>query len=321
MKLVILEADCLGKDVSFDILYEAGEVVSYGTTDYEQIGQRLKDADIALINRCRMEEETLKDVKNLKLVCIMGTGTDMIDVEYMKKRGIYVSNVRGYSTYSVTQHTFAMLFYVLEHLRYFDAYVKEGNYVIGKKQVYTSKEFTQIAGKTFGICGLGAIGKQVAAVAEAFGAKVIYYSTSGKNSNTQYEQVSFDELLRRSDIVSIHAPLTMESKGLFDYDAFKKMKSTAILVNVGRGAIIVEEDLVRALNEGQIQAAALDVLVKEPMPKNHPFLGIQDSSKLFITPHIAWASREARQLVIDEMALNIQTLQQGSVRNLIWDKK
>lgn len=320
MKIVILEADCLGKDVSFASIQQAGDVISYGVTAYEEIGERLKDAEIALINRCRMEEATLKEAKNLKLVCIMGTGTDMIDVEYMKQRGIYVSNVRGYSTYSVAQHTFAMLFYVLEHLRYFDDYVKQGNYVIGKEQVYTQKEFTQIAGKTFGICGLGAIGNQVAVIAKAFGANVIYYSTSGKNRSSDYEEVGFEELLQRSDILSIHAPLTEESRGLFDYQAFEKMKKTALLVNVGRGAILVEEDLVRALNENQIAAAALDVLVREPMPADHPFLSIQDSSKLFITPHVAWASREARQLVIEEMAQNIKAVADGGVRNLIWKK-
>lgn len=319
MKLVILEADCLGKDVSFDIFKQIGEVISYGVTSYEEIGQRLKDADICLINRCRMEEATLKDAKNLKQICIMGTGTDMIDMDYVRKRGILTSNVRGYSTYSVAQHTFAMLFYVLEHLRYFDEYCKTGNYVYGKNQNYMQKEFTQIAGKTFGICGLGAIGRKVATIAEAFGAKVIYYSTSGRNKVDDFEQVSFEDLLTRSDILSIHAPLTEESRGLFDYAAFQKMKKTAILLNVGRGAILCEEDLYRALEEDLIQAAALDVLIHEPMRKDNVLLKIQDSSKLFITPHIAWASREARQLVIDEMYLNIKAMLAGSSRNLIWE--
>lgn len=319
MKIVILEKDCLGIDVDFSRLYELGEVVSYGATPYELIGERLIDADIALINRCRMEEETLKDVENLKLVCIMGTGTDMIDTEYMKSRNILVSNVRGYSTYSVAQHTFAILFYVLEHLRFFDEYVKEEKYVEGKKQDYTaSRQFTQIAGKTFGICGLGAIGKQVAAVATAFGAKVIYYSTSGANTDSTYPQVSFEELLTSSDIISIHAPLTEKSRGLFDEEAFARMKDTAILVNTGRGAIVKEEALAKALLEGQIEAAAIDVLVKEPMEETSPLLKIKDSDRLFITPHIAWAAREARQLVIDEMYENMKGFFDGKSRNVIW---
>lgn len=319
MKIVILEKDCLGIDVDFSKLYEFGEVVSYGETPYELIGERLQDADIALINRCRMEEETLKEVENLKLVCIMGTGTDMIDTEYMKLRNILVSNVRGYSTYSVAQHTFAILFYVLEHLRYFDDYVKEEKYVAGKKQDYTaSRQFTQIAGKTFGICGLGAIGKQVAQVATAFGANVIYYSTSGANMDATYPQVSFEELLTRSDIISIHAPLTKQSRGLFGEEAFAKMKKSAIIVNTGRGAIINEEALAKALLEGQIQAAAIDVMIKEPMEKENPLLKIKDSDRLFITPHIAWAAREARQLVIEEMYENMKAFLEGKGRNVIW---
>ena len=320
MKIVILEADCLGTDVSFDILHKAGTVVSYGVTKHEEIAERIEDADIVLTNRCRMEEVTVKNTKNLKLVCIMGTGTDMIDQDYMKRRGIIVSNVRGYSTFSVAQHTFALLFYVLEHMRYYDEYVKDENYVYGKSQYYMEKEFTQIAGKTFGICGLGAIGKQVAKIASAFGARVIYYSTSGRNSDSEYKRVSFEELLQESDILSIHAPLTEASRGLFTYEAFKRMKKTAILVNVGSGAIINEEDLARALNEDLIQAAALDVAIKEPFVEGNPLLAIKDSSKLVITPHVAWAAREARQLVIDEMYENMKAMIDGGARNVIWEE-
>ncbi|MDO5291682.1 MAG: NAD(P)-dependent oxidoreductase [bacterium] len=320
MKIVNLEKDCLGIDVDFTALEQLGEVTSYGATKYEDISERLKDAEIALINRCRMEEATLKNCKNLKLVCIMGTGVDMVDQEYMKSRNILVANVRNYSTYSVTQHTFAILFYVLEHLRFFDDYVKQENYVQGRLQDYqASRQFTQLAGKTYGICGLGAIGRQVAAVATAFGAHVIYYSTSGKNNCSEYEQVSFEQLLTRSDIVSIHAPLTERSRGIFDEEAFKTMKATAILVNTGRGAIVNEEALAKALETKQIRGAAIDVLCDEPMKADSPLLKIKDSDRLVITPHIAWAAREARQLVIDEMGENIIAFQAGGARNIIWE--
>ena len=321
MKIVVLEKTVLGEDVSLEGLEQLGEVTFYGNTKYDQIGPRLKEADIAVINRSPMEEGTLKDVTNLKLVCVTGTGVNPIDQEYMKKRGIPVTNVRDYSTYSVCQHTFAMLFYVMEHLRYFDEYVKEGNYVEHKKQTYMSKKFSQLAGMTYGICGLGAIGKQVAKVAEAFGAKIIYYSTSGNNSCPDYERVSFDELLKRSDVISIHAPLTKQSKGLFNKEAFEKMKESAIIINAGRGAIIEEEALCYALKENKIAAAALDVLEKEPMPVDHPLLSLQDSNCLFITPHIAWASKEARQTVVDEVCMTIESFYQGKIRNLIWEQK
>ncbi len=319
MKIVVLERTVLGDDISCDRLEQLGEVIYYENTKYDDIGERLQEADIALINRCPMEEATLKHVKKLKLVCVTATGVNPIDQDYMKKRGIPVTNVRNYSTYSVCQHTFAMLFYVLEHLRYFDDYVKQGQYIKHKKQTYMSHKFTQLAGKTFGICGLGAIGKQVAKVAEAFGAKVIYYSTSGRNSCLDYKRVSFDELLKQSDIISIHAPLTEKSKGLFNKEAFEKMKNTAIILNTGRGAIIEDIDLCNALQEQRIAAAALDVLAEEPMPAGHPFLSIQDSSRLFITPHIAWSSKEARQMVIDEVCTTIEAFMEGNIRNLIWE--
>ncbi len=319
MKIVVLEKTVLGDDVSFDKLQQLGEVTFYDNTKYDQIEERLKDADIALTNRSPLEEGTLKGVNNLKLVCVTATGVNPVDQEYMKKRGIPVTNVREYSTYSVCQHTFAMLFYVMEHLRYFDEYVKEGNYVQHKKQTYMSHKFSQLQGKTYGICGLGAIGKQVAKVAEAFGAKVIYYSTSGNNSCPDYERVSFEELLRRSDVISIHAPLTEQSKGLFNKEAFQKMKESAILVNAGRGAIIEEEALIQALQENEIGAAALDVVIQEPMPADHPFLAFKDSNRLFITPHIAWASKEARQTVVDEVCMTIEAFKEGKIRNLIWE--
>lgn len=319
MKIVVLEKKVLGDDVLFDRLEQLGEVVYYNNTKYEEIGPRLKDAEVVLINRSPMEEGTLKEVHNLKLVCVTATGVNPVDQEYMKSRGIPVTNVRDYSTYSVCQHTFAMLFYVMEHLPFFDDYVKSGQYVQHQRQTYMSHKFSQLAGKTYGICGLGAIGKQVAKVAEAFGAKVIYYSTSGKNSCPDYERVSFEEFLKRSDIISIHAPLTEQSMGLFDKEAFQKMKSSAILVNAGRGAIVEEEALYTALQEKQIAAAALDVLCQEPMPVDHPFLSIQDSSRLFITPHIAWASIEARQMVLDEVCKTIEAYKKGTIRNLIWE--
>lgn len=317
MKIVLLEKECLGDDVCFEQLNQYGEVISYPVTSYERIGERLKEADIAIINRCRMEKETIEQCKQLKLICITGTGTDMVDLPYVKSRGIVTSNVRGYSTQSVAQHTFAMLFYLLEHLRFYDDFVKEGKYVWEVKQEYSTNRFWEIAGKTWGICGLGAIGKEVAKIATTFGCRVIYYSTSGKNTCTEYTQVDFDTLLKQSDVLSVHAPLTKESKGLFDQKAFATMKSSSIFLNVGRGAIIEEDALIQALNTGSVAAAGLDVLIQEPMPKDSPFLSIQDSSKLLITPHIAWSSKEARQKVIDEMCLNIEAFLAGSSRNPI----
>ena len=214
-------------------------------------------------------------------------------------------NVAGYSTESVAQHTFALLLYVWEHLRYYDEYVKSGSYADDKLFTHFAQNFRELAGKTWGIIGLGTIGRRVAQIAEAFGCRVQYYSTSGRNHTDDYKEVDFGEHLATSDIVSIHAPLNDHTEGLMDAAAFKQMKKTAVLINVGRGPIIVEKDLAEALRDGEIAGAGLDVLSVEPMSKESPFCGLKDS-RLFITPHIAWASVEARTRLMDIIADQIR---------------
>ena len=194
----------------------------------------------------------------------------------------------------MAQQTFALLFYLLEKLRYYDDYVKSEKYIGDVTFTHFANVFHEISGMTWGIVGLGNIGRRVADIAKCFGCKVIYYSTSGKNNNAEYERVSFEELLKESDIVSVHAPLDENTRNLFDKNAFNQMKKTAIFLNVGRGPIVVEKDLVDALKEEKIAAAGLDVLSVEPMSEQNPLREIKDSNKLIITPHIAWASVEAR---------------------------
>ena len=275
--------------------YDAlGEVVKYGFSSPEEIPERVKDADVIVLNKPQINEAAIGDASNLKLVCVTGTGTNNLDKEFLKKRGIAWRNVAGYSTESVAQHTFAMLFYLLEKLAFYDNYVKSEEYVNDTLFKHFSNQWNQLSGKTWGIIGLGNIGRRVADIAKAFGANVIYYSTSGNNNQESYTRVDLDTLLRESDIVSVHAPLNDNTEGLMDKEAFSKMKPNAIFLNVGRGAIVVEQDLADALNEGKIAAAGLDVLCKEPMSEDNPLRQIKDSSKLIITPHIAWASVEAR---------------------------
>ena len=233
------------------------------------------------------------------------TGTNNLDKEYLAKRGIAWRNVAGYSTESVAQHTFAMLFYLLEKLRYYDDYVKTEKYVEDVSFTHFAKAFHELTGMTWGIVGLGNIGRRVADIAKMFGCRVIYYSTSGKNIQPGYDRVSFEELLTQSDIVSVHAPLDENTQGLMNQAAFTKMKKTAIFLNLGRGPIVVEQDLADALNEGEIAAAGLDVLSVEPMQAQNPLRSIKDSEKLLITPHIAWASVEARnrlmQIIVEQI--------------------
>lgn len=254
----------------------------------------MKDADVIILNKAMINQSTIHTAKHLKLVCVTATGTDNLDKEYLGKNNIAWRNVAGYSTNSVAQHTFAMLFYLLEKLNYYDHYVKDERYVNDKIFTHFEEKFSEIEGKTWGIIGLGNIGRRVAQIAACFGAKVIYYSPSGSPAQEGYTQVDFDTLLSQSDILSIHAPLTEHTRDLMNETAFSKMKSSAIFLNLGRGAIVVEEDLAYALENHLIAAAGLDVLRNEPMLATNPLLKIKDSRKLFITPHIAWASVEAR---------------------------
>ena len=299
MKIVFLDAKSVGEDIDLSKYNELGEFVTYDFSTQEQIPERIADADVLITNKCLINEQSIGSAHNLKLVCVTATGTNNLDKDYLAKRNIAWRNVAGYSTESVAQHTFAMLFYLLEKLSYYDAYVKDGKYANDTSFTHFAERFHEINGKTWGIIGLGAIGRRVADIAKMFGANVIYYSTTGKNNQDGYTRVDFDTLLQTSDIVSVHAPLTPETENLMNADAFNKMKSTAIFLNVGRGAVVVEQDLADALRNKTIAAAGLDVLCEEPMNPNSPFLPIKDSKRLLITPHIAWASVEARNNLMD----------------------
>lgn len=294
MKIVFLDVKTIGEDIDLSGYDALGEVVKYDFSSPEQIPERVKDADVIVLNKAPINENTIGTAKNLKLVCVTATGTNNLNKEYLAKQRIEWRNVAGYSTESVAQHTFALLFYLVEKLSYYDAYVKEERYVNDTIFTHFAEHFHQICGKTWGIIGLGNIGRRVADIAKAFGANVIYYSTTGQNNQKEYTRVDFETLLSTSDIVSVHAPLTETTEGLMNKDAFAKMKPSAIFLNLGRGAIVVEQDLADALNNGQIAAAGLDVLAVEPMSPDNPLITIKDSRRLFITPHIAWASVEAR---------------------------
>ena len=305
MKLVFLDTKTIGEDIDLSAYDALGEVVKYGFSTLEEIPERVKDADVLIVNKIAINEQTIGTAKNLKLVCVTATGTNNLDKEYLKKRGIAWRNVAGYSTESVTQHTFALLFYLLEKIRYYDDYVKDEKYINDTVFTHFAEHFNEVNGKTWGIIGLGTIGRRVADIAKAFGAHVIYYSASGSPAQEGYEQVDFETLLATSDIVSVHAPLNEYTKDLMDREAFAKMKKTAIFLNLGRGPIVVEQDLYEALETGEIAAAGLDVLCEEPMRETNPLAKIKDSKKLIITPHIAWASVEARnrlmQIIVEQI--------------------
>lgn len=312
MNIVFLDADTIGRDIDLTVFEELGNVTVHGFSTQEEMRERIADADVVILNKMQANAYTLEKASHLKLICVTATGTNNLDKEYLAQNGIEWRNVAGYSTECVTQHTFAMLFYLLEKLPYYDNYVKSEAYVGNTTFTHFSNVFHEICGMTWGIIGLGAIGKRVAQIASLFGCHVIYYSTSGKNNQPDYERVSFEELLSRSDIISVHAPLNAQTEGLMDRNAFQKMKKSAIFLNLGRGPIVVEQDLADALNAGELAAAGLDVLSIEPMHTDNPLKSIKDSGRLLITPHIAWAGVETRKRLMDIIWHQIEAFCNGA---------
>lgn len=317
MKIVMLETESLGFDIDLSMFHEIGDVVTYDRTTALEAGDRVKDADIIVVNKVPMNEMTLGTAGNLKMIALTATGTNNVDFSYTNARGITVANVKGYSTYSVVQHTFALLFYVYEKLAYYDEYVKSEAYAKSPIFSYFDKTFHELHNKTWGIIGLGEIGRGVAKTAETFGCQIIYYSTSGKNSTPDYKRVTLEELLKTSDIISIHAPLNADTDCLIGENELGQMKKSAVLINVGRGRIIDEKALYDALMQNKIAGAGLDVLSEEPISLDNPLIHIKDSSKLIITPHIAWATVEARTRCVFEVYENIKAYMDGKERNIV----
>lgn len=317
MKIVVLERNSVGTDISIEGITSLGEAVVYPNTVADEVVERIHDAEIIVANKVPLNESTLKDAPNVKLICEFATGFDNVDIAYCRSRGIKVANIVGYSTDSVAQHTFALCLYVLEKLKRYDDYVKSGTYAAQSRFSNFGLPFFELAGKTWGIVGMGNIGRKVAQIAAAFGCRVIFYSVTGKSSCIDYERVDFDTLLAESDVLSLHCPLSDLTRHLINKEALKKMKSSAVLVNVARGPVVCDEDLYEALVEGEIAGAGLDVTSTEPMKESNPLSRIQDSSRLIITPHMAWASVEARIRCVNETAENIKAFLSGENRNIV----
>ena len=306
MKIVILDALTFGDtDLGgFDLF---GDVKIYQTTSKEQTKERVTDADVIVTNKVVIDGKLMSECKNLKLICVAATGMNNIDLESAKKMGIEVKNVAGYSTASVIQHTFSMLFYLVGHSRYYDETIKSKAYSRGEIFTDVSKPFFEIKGKRWGIIGLGEIGRGVADIAKAFGAEVVYYSTSQKNNNPLYKQESLEDILKTCDIISIHAPLNEQTDNLIDYEQLLMCKNGAVVLNLGRGGIINEDAVAKIVDEKDI-SFGLDVFVKEPLAENSPLLKVKNADRLYLTPHIAWTSIEARERLIKSIIENISSL-------------
>ncbi|QEZ89801.1 D-2-hydroxyacid dehydrogenase [Aliarcobacter cibarius] len=304
MKIVILDRKTLGYDVSVDIFSKFGEVISYDTTKVNETKDRIKNADIILTNKVYVGKDELEN-SSVKLICVTATGMNNVDLEYTKEKNIEIKNVAGYSTSSVIQLAFSMIFYFVQKLTYYKKYVDEQNWQKSDTFTHIDVPFFELDNKRVGIIGLGEIGRDLAKKAKAFNCEVVYYSTSGQNTNSEYKSVTLEELLKTSDIISIHAPLNEKTKDLLGYKELNLIKEGAILLNLGRGGIINEADLAKILDEKDI-FCGLDVVSKEPIEETNPLLKVVNKQRLLMTPHIAWASVEARKRLIEKVAKNIE---------------
>jgi len=304
MKIVLLDTLTFGaSDLSgFESL---GEVRVYQTTSVDETLERIKDTDVIVTNKVVITEEMMQKSPNLKLICIAATGMNNVDLEAAKELNIEVKNVAGYSTDSVIQHTFSMLFYLLGHSRYYDESVKNRTY--SQSPIFTdvSMPFFEVKGKKWGIIGLGSIGRGVANIAKAFGAEVFYYSTSGVNRTEDFQRTTLENMLQTCDIITIHAPLNEKTTNLLAYDELLSCRDGAVVLNLGRGGIIDEEAVAKLVDEKNIYFG-LDVFSKEPLSAESPLLKVKNSERLYMTPHIAWTSVEAREKLIASVIENIK---------------
>lgn len=313
IKAVILDADTVTSgDVSLKPITDLMDVTVYGSSDESVIAERIGEADAVLTNKCRITRDVFEKCPNLRFIGVFATGYNNIDIEAAREHGCVVSNVPGYSTNSVAQHAFALILSFYSNIDRYSESVKNGDWCRSSLFTYFSMPFFELAGKTIGIIGYGAIGRAVKRIAEAFNMNVLVYTRSYPADCSGIRVVDFDTLLRESDIVTLHCPLNDGTSGLINKDALCKMKKSAILINTSRGGVIVEKDLADALNGGVISGAGLDVLTVEPMSDSCPLLNAKNCR---ITPHIAWAPLETRIRLIGEVEKNIKAYLSGNPAN------
>ena len=314
MKIAVLDAATLGDDLDLSVLSSAGDVQIYNKTSPNEIAERVHNAEVVVTNKLKLNEGNLGNAKDLKLICVTATGYDNIDTEYCKQAGIRLCNIVGYSTNSVAQVTVATVLELSTHIREYSEFVTSGKYTAGGIANRVTPVFNELAGKTWGVIGLGNIGKKVAAVAEAFGCRVIAYKRTPDES---YDCVDLPTLCRDSDIISIHIPLNDSTRSLIGKSELDMMKKNVILYNAARGAVTDEKAVAQAILNKTIGAFGADVYSVEPFPVEHPFAEISNMPNVCFTPHMAWASYEARSLCVEEVARNIKAFEEGIERNVV----
>lgn len=314
MKIVILDAKTLGDDIVLDMFDEFGDVEIYNSTAADEVENRIWDADVIVVNKIKLNEENLRQVQNLKLICITATGFDNVDTEYCRNHNIAVCNVKGYSTDSVAQVTIALALSLCTHIREYTDYVVDGNYTKSGVQNYLKPTFHEISGMTWGIVGLGGIGRRVAEIARAMGCRVLAFK---QTPDSEFECVDIDTLCMESDIISVHLPLNDQTRAIIDEDRFNEMKDGTVFINAARGAVIDEYAAVQAVKSGKLGGLGVDVYSIEPIPQNHPYNEIMHTDNVLFTPHMAWGAYEARVRCMKEIAENIRAFLRGDKRNRV----
>jgi len=314
MKITVLDSKTLGNDLDLSVLSRIGEVEIFDTCTEENIRERIKDTDVIINNKLKLTEKELSAAKNLKLICLAATGYDPVDVDYCRSRNIGVANVVGYSANSVSQLTVAMALSLLCHLGEYKEYTRSGKYTESKTANHVSPVFHEISGLTWGIVGLGSIGGKVAKAAEALGCRVLAFK---RTPDSEYNITDLDSLLKESDIVSLHLPLTDETRNLINAEKIALMKKNAILINVARGAVTDEKALADAIKEERIAGIGIDVYSEEPFSDSHPFYEIKERDNVIFTPHMSWGAYESRNRCIEEIILNIEAFMRGEIRNRV----
>ena len=314
MKITVLDRKTMGDDISFALFERYGELTVYDITTAELTEERVKDAEVIILNKVKITAEVIATAKNLKLICVFATGYDNIDLAAAREAGVAVCNVPGYSTDSVTLYTIATVTALASKLITYSDFVTSGGYTSSGSPNKISPAFNDLRGKTWGLIGYGNIGKAVAEVAKAFGASVIV------NKRTPPDDVvcvDVDTLCRESDVITVHCPLNDGTRGMINADRLAMMKKSVILVNEARGAVLDEAAVAKAVENGEIGAFGCDVYSQEPFPADHPYNAIKECDNVILTPHSAWASYEARTRCVDIISNNIASYINGDRLNRV----
>ncbi len=314
MKIVILDAKTLGEDLDLSAAERLGEVVIYPTSTAEEVAERTRDADVAVVNKIKMNEAVLQNAARLKLICVAATGYDNVDVSYCRQRGIHVANVPAYSTHSVAQVTVSMACYLMTHLGAYRDFVHSGAYQASDSANRLTPVYHELHGLTWGIIGYGNIGRAVGRIAEAFGCRLLVHKRTPVDDAAC---VDLEALLRESDIISIHCPLNERTRGMIGERELTYVKRNAILINVARGGVWDEQAVVDAVLGGRIGGLGCDVFTSEPYREDHPFSALHGRENVILTPHMAWGSFEARERCFAVILANIEAFFAGNAQNLV----